>query len=379
MVRRLWLLSLVLVACAGPRRPPVRPPVGALDHVVRDVCDKQVVLLGEASHGDARTFEVKTELIKRLVDECRFSAVLFEAGSYDFIALERALAARRATPAQLANAVGAMWSAAREIEPVLGFLWDRASAGKLRLGGLDDQISSTALFAQRELPGELAATLGDTRAACEAELGRFTRYEYEDTAPYDATVRDRLLACLAEIRPRARGETAEMAAALTRVVERSFDDGPGGFAARDRSMFDALRWHLARLPAGAKLIVWCATIHAAKTGEVAPLGSHVHAALGDRAAAIGFSALGGSHGRIRKPATPLEPAPAGSLEAHAFAGSAAGDLRYLDRAQLAALGAVPARPINHRYQTASWSTIVDGMIVIREERPPQFVRGTAPQ
>jgi erythromycin esterase-like protein len=354
-----------------------------LDRVVRDVCDKQVVLLGEASHGDARTFEVKTELIKRLVDECRFSAVLFEAASYDFIALERALAARRATPAQLANAVGAKWSAARETEPVLGFLWDRVSAGKLRVGGLDDQISSTALFAQRELPGELAATLGATRAACEAELGRFTRWEYDVAAPYDAAARDRLLACLAEIRPRARGETAEMAAALTRFVERSPDADPAGFTARDRSMFDALRWYIARLPAGAKLIVWCHTIHAAKSGKVAPggvtpLGSHVHAALGDRAAAIGFSALGGSYGRPRK-ATPIEPAPAGSLEAHAFAGAAAGDLRYLDRAQLAGLGAVPARPINYQYQTADWSTIVDGMIVIREERQPQYVRGFAPQ
>ena len=146
MVTRLWLLSVILVACAGPGRPAVRPPQGALDRVVRDVCDKQVVLLGEASHGDARTFEAKTELIRRLVDECRFSAVLFEAASYDFIALERAIAARRAAPAQLANAVGAMWSAAREIEPLLGFLWDRASAGKLRLGGLDDQISSKGLF-----------------------------------------------------------------------------------------------------------------------------------------------------------------------------------------------------------------------------------------
>jgi erythromycin esterase-like protein len=51
-----------------------------LDRVVRDVCDKEVVLLGEdATHGGGKTLEIKVELITRLIDRCDFSAVAFES------------------------------------------------------------------------------------------------------------------------------------------------------------------------------------------------------------------------------------------------------------------------------------------------------------
>jgi erythromycin esterase-like protein len=341
------IVLVFLVACAQPK------PMTAIDRVVADVCSKQVVLLGEATHRDGETFLVKTTLVKRLIDECGFKTVLVESGVYDYIALRRAIARGNATLAHLTSAIGKMWTHAADLAPLFEDLFARAAAKQIVIGGIDDQISSTATFAQTALPALLAAD-----AACETELGRFTRYEYDQ--PYDAAARDRVLACLARARP-ANDEDAAMAAALTRLVERSLDQGPGGFAARDASMFELLRWHA---KSGGKLLVWCHSIHAAKRGDPMPLGAHVHRTYGDRAAAIGFSAVSGEYARVGQPARALEPPPPDSLEA-----AATGAITYFDRAALAKRGAIKARPYEYQFREARWADLLDGMIVLQTERP----------
>jgi erythromycin esterase-like protein len=401
------LLLLLAVSCAGlaagcgASAPPTaarsgevqvqaqaqaQAPRGELDRLVGDLCDKQVVLLGEASHGDGQTFATKSALIERLIDECKFSAVFFESGLYDFLDLSRA--GGTVTPARLGGAIGAMWSSAKELEPLIASLARRAAAGQLALGGLDDQISSTALYAQRELPVVLALYLeGEARPRCQAELARYTAWEFDEATPYSPVIRDRLLACLTDIgvaisrRGSAPGaaEHVAMVAALARLLERSFtEDAGAAFDARDRSMFLSFQWLASRLPPRSKIIVWCATIHAAKDlsglpriGARVPLGAHVHRAYGDRAAAIGFSAHAGGYARIRKPPTELPIAPADSLEGQVFA-QPGEDLRYVDREQLARLGTITARPVEYAFTAASWSQVLDGLVVFRRERPPQF-------
>ena len=71
----------------------------AATRVAAAVCSKRVVLLGELpEHGEARGFGVKARIVERLVARCGFRAVLFEAGSYDFFGLERAIAATLRAP-----------------------------------------------------------------------------------------------------------------------------------------------------------------------------------------------------------------------------------------------------------------------------------------
>jgi erythromycin esterase-like protein len=82
-----------------------------LDRVVRDVCNKRVVLLGEDSHhGGGGTLAAKTALVSRLIDECGFSAVVFEASLAEFVDLNRAFAAGKASPPYVADAIGGLWS-----------------------------------------------------------------------------------------------------------------------------------------------------------------------------------------------------------------------------------------------------------------------------
>jgi erythromycin esterase-like protein len=96
----------------------------ALTAVTRDVCHRQVVMLGEsATHGDGHTEAFKVALVERLVNECGFDSVFFEASHYEFINIARRLRTGQAVSVdQLSSAVGGPWKFDREFQPVLPFL-----------------------------------------------------------------------------------------------------------------------------------------------------------------------------------------------------------------------------------------------------------------
>jgi erythromycin esterase-like protein len=369
------------------------------DRVVRDVCDKRVVLLGEDSHhGGGGTLAAKAALVSRLIDECGFSAVVFEASLAEFVDLNRAFAAGKASPAYIADAIGGLWSVAGESDPLVAALFERAVRKRVVLAGLDGQIASTNLYAQTGLAGELAGYLADPRrSACQAELQRFARWQYDTASPFDDATRVRLRGCLTEIETevsgRARSAPADEAAAMASAWQSAIEASDpalsrsAGFNARDRAMHQALQWHVARLPRDSKVIVWCATVHAAKSlrgvpgfAELVPLGSYVHRDFGDAAATIGISALGGSYGRGKAPATALVPAPADSLEARAFTGDGSSDAGYLGRADLAQYSPGTAHPLDYGKPVAApWHEVIDGLLVLREEHPLTVVHDPKPR
>lgn len=407
--RSLLLLLLFSARVEGCARPPASKPSGAsdvrstpvlsepaaggdlaeLDRLVADVCGKQVVLLGEpGGHGDGRTQETKGVLVTRLIDECGFDAVFFESGIYDFVDFAHALAADTATPARLSNAINEFWARTEESQQWIPQLFARARAGRITLAGLDGQIHTTAVYARRQLVEELTSHLtGDTRSQCRAALVRYMNWQYDEKSPYSDDVRQRLRACLDEAAAalakqppsRTRDEHIVMAASLRRILDDDFENGGAlGFNTRDRLMYDNFEWHRRRLAPDSRIIVWCATIHAAKDLRgvdgyegLVPLGAYVHAAYGDRTAAIGFSAYAGSWAGIRRPARPIPEAPPGSLEAIVAPHDG---LRYLGPDQLQELGDILSRPLSHDApKRARWSEVIDGLIVFREERPPRFL------
>lgn len=383
------LLSLHAACAFGAAAKSASAP-GESDRLLHDVCGKDVVMLGEdAHHGSGATLETKAMLVRRLVDECGFSAVFFESSIYDFMDLERAFADKMATPANVADAIGGLWSTTREADPLVAYLFERARAGTLRLGGIDPQLgSATGLYTQRRLADEFSTYLpGDRRKTCRYEIDRLSNWRYEGEHDYDDAVRARLLACADDIQ---RAASRRSDAAASRVAQmavnlrRYVDMRASPFNVRDQTMYDNLVWLRARLPRAAKVVVWCATVHASKAeipgrpGAV-PMGIHVQRTFGDRAAAIGFSALGGAYAPMGSAEVTLPPAASGALERRAFEASGA-DLRYLDRRALAAFGSIEARPLDYAHPAAAdWAERLDGVLVLREERPVHRVRPARPQ
>jgi erythromycin esterase-like protein len=364
----------------------------ALNQAIRDTCGKQVVLLGEASHGDGATMEFKTRLIRRLTDECGFNALFFEASHYDFLALSRKFRLREpASPDMLSSSIGRLWNQYEELAPLIAFLFARAKDGRMALGGLDDQLGSAgAFYSLDDMPDELMDQLaGDRRGECRAALRRRIRHDYSKAFPNSAAEQARLRSCLVESKsalsaganldPDVRAERLQMLANIQRALARSPMDVASYVRNRDLSMYVNFRWLADRLPPRSKIIVWSATSHAARdasvTGQFAPgagnLGSYLDRAYGPRAFVLGFSAASGAfHYSRDEPARKLGPAGPGSLEAGAVAGARL-DAVYLGPTRLRRLGAVPGSLFSHNPLTAKWSEIVDGVVVFREERPPR--------
>lgn len=403
-MRYLLLLLPLLSGCASvPREAPPREAqeVSDADRLVRDLCDKQMALLGEESHhGSGRTIAFKAELTRRLVEECHYDAFFIESGFYDFVNIaERLKAGTPVDEPLVAAAIGGMW-ANQEMAPLVSFLTRRLNAGTLVAGGLDDQIGR-GTYAQHQMSAELVPVLeGGRRAECGAMLERHMLWRYDETHPFTVETVQSIRGCLKEMesvlaRP---GESADekVQGQLQRVrsldrffvrqaatlARESAKEGQGrdwsDFDGRDRSMFMNLEWTLGRFARPRKAIVWLATIHAAKgfkalEGDLrqgTPFGSFVQARWGRDAFVVGFSAHGGSYSLASTLRTyEMEPARADSLEGWAFANHSA-DTRYLDAKTLRELGPKAARPISYKWLTGPWETVLDGLLVIREENPP---------
>lgn len=355
-----------------------------LDRLVRDACGKEVVLLGEsAGHGGARSIEIKTEVVKRLVARCGFRGVLFETSLFEAIAENRLAAKGESAPEKFTDAMGQTWFWASEAQPLRDYLFAERAAGKLRVGGIDVQpIGITARLSRERLADELATLLPEARRAqCREEMDRHQRWAYDKAHPFDAAAKQRLLACIDAVavagkqRP-AADPLAIMAASHGRYGEMMAakrSDDPLVLQ-REQGMADALLWQRAQWPKGTRIVVWTASSHAAKfpqkSGGVPPLGALLRDALGSRVMAIGVSALGGSVGNMGGRGDPVAIAPAASdsLEARTLHDGA--PMRYLDRRQLQRHGDIEARVLAYNAPLRlRWDTLLDGMLLFREERP----------
>ena len=132
------LASVALLSVGTVARAQERTAPSIVDGVVNALCQKQIVLLGELpTHGEAHTFDAKSKITDRLIAQCGFTAILFEADVYDFIGFERAAETRTATPEQLDNAIGRFWWT-RELTPWRRALFEAATRQRVVIGGLDD-------------------------------------------------------------------------------------------------------------------------------------------------------------------------------------------------------------------------------------------------
>lgn len=382
-LRRLLGLSALLGLLVSPpqawaQRADDSPSVEA--RVAEAVCDRQVVVLGELpSHGEARGFQAKARIVELLVDRCGFDALLFEAAVYDFLGFQEALAQGRAVPAQLDRAIGGFWWT-RELADWRRWLFRQATAGRLVLGGLDDQVSATSDHARATLPGLVAASSpAGSASECRQAVERNLHWRYDDAGQrFDEPERIRLQRCARLAADALAARAGQGAGTPERVMAENlasyFDRQRGSPGARDRDevMYRNLLWHRGRMPRGSKLIVWTATVHAARQQGARPekpLGTWLAEQWGDRVAVIGFSAFAGQSSRAGTPIEPLPQAPPGSLEALATGADTA--LAFLDRPALRRIGSAPSRLFGS-FTSANWSTRFDGVVVVREEVAPTF-------
>ena len=377
MQRSSILLAVALGLTAWASRATHGAPRDVLAQVVDDLCGKQLVLLGEdRSHVAGRSIEARAEIVRRLVEQCDFDAVVFETGRYDFVEL-----ADHPDPDALRAALP-MWSQGAELDGLLSFLYPRLVDGRIRLAGMDDQINQ-GTYAHLRMPEELVGVLTQpAQATCREAFARHAQWGYDAEHPYDSRAVAGLGGCWREIAAGWRSRGDEVRAGLARDLAGAYDrdrmqlegaDVAALFSARDEAMFEIFEslWPEGRPE---RIIVWLASVHAAPDAEtegVVNFGSRVHAAYGDRAFVLATSAYAGTFGR--PPGRVIPPPPDGSLEAIAFE-KMRGAMHYLGPAALREAGIVSAHPFG--FETShvrDWATAIDGYLVLRSESPPQHV------
>jgi erythromycin esterase-like protein len=390
--------AVLLSSCAArAQSTPVEPRASfQVDDIVHDVCGKTIVLLGEPpTHGFGRTMALKSALVRRLVDQCHFNAFFIESGIYDFLDIRKKLrSGRDVTAPMLAAAIGGLW-ATHEVKPLIPFLLEKATAGRMVLGGLDDQIGR-GTYAARDMSEDLVRYLqGNASQECRSILRRHLLWRYDADSPYGTEDKSLIVGCLDRIEIAAsRGRTDDaqydlaMVASLRRRLDRDFpqdvatsiDPRLQSSNDRDRSMYENFRWLMSHLPAGSKVIIWAATTHVAKDlsgvpGQqmMVPMGSDIHREFKDRAFTLGFSACSGTYAMVGQPPRQLSAAPEASLEGQAFVNGSS-DARYFNSTQMEKFGAITARPTSTEFKTAKWNEVLDGLLVFREERPPTFLK-----
>ena len=135
---------------------------------------------------------------------------------------------------------------------------------------------------------------------------------------------------------------------------------------RDESMYRNLVWYLERLPANSRVVIWTATVHAARqrgSRSEVPLGARVVERWGNRVGTVGFTAYAGYTSMAGRPASPISDAPPESLEATATSESA---WALLDSEKLRAIGRVSSRLLG-KFGSETGSDYFDAVVVIRQE------------
>lgn len=398
-----WIFAIILAGALGvteaaraqtPAYAAIRAAEAdqeavALDAAVQASCNQRLVLLGENGfHGDGRTSAFKADLVRRLVLECGFDAVIFEASLYDFIALNQAIRRGAATPDMLSSAIGGLWNQNREVQDLIAFLFAEAREGRIDLAGMDNQLGSRGAFYSLErMPQDLAALLPvGRREDCAARLRQRIWPQFSAAEPYAEAHRTALRQCLDEIdvalnqvapaNPAERVEYLTMTSGYRRALDRDFLAPSALVQSRDRDMAYSVREIVEGLPADVRLIVWTANVHAARSGaatmtyrEAPTMGAWLDQFYGSDVFAVGFAAAGGTY-RFNGGSREIEAAETGSLEAMALA-STQNEVVWLGSADIASLGTVVGSIFQyHQPVTATWSEVFDGVVVFRAERPP---------
>lgn len=373
----------------------------------------QVVVLGEATHGDGETFRAKARLVRFLHRELGFDVLAFESGFYDCWKAWRAIEPGEDPGAAFRRSVFPIWTRAAQLQPLIAhFAAAARSERPLELAGIDPQFTGALsdgfllddLVAVAEalgLPGER------WRERVSGPLANLLSARYEQGELPEEAERTAFLDALAELEDRLREEGAGLPERgfWLRLVESTRAHAATSwridwnapllesphYGIRDHLMGEQLAWLARERFADRRIVAWMHSGHAARGlagvevpspvharlyRTLQPAGAVAHAELGDAVYTVAVLAYQGRYrtprGLVEELLRPTE----GSLEdlfhrtglPHAFL-----DLRASERRPQWLDGPMIARPVGYKEMRARWPEVFDGILFLDRMEPREWV------
>ncbi len=347
------------------------------DKLVKFACNKEILIVGESAHSDGGTLAFKSKILPKLVNECGYKAIIFEASYLDFEKINQITKPNENYDRSLfLSAWGGNWNQYSEVSTFADFIGSQ-SPNKLKIFGMDFQIGSRdAFYSMGAMSDELGdVIIGSDGEKCKSLLNPENR-TWVDDMPLKAPIDD----CLAKV-IYGLGQRTDSGAVFLRKIANAYRKGNQYIGLSRDALNDLRDYNMANqiieiknsLPKGTKIIIWTANAHAALGGlyKGRSLAQVLKAKLGKSVFSIGITAASGSLAWHADNADEkINPKP-GSLESYYKPG---GEFSILNKSELQSLGKIDGQVLlGHEHQTKDWSKLFDSIVILKTEFPATSV------
>ncbi|WP_062058512.1 erythromycin esterase family protein [Aquimarina longa] len=273
--------------------------------------DKQIVLLGEQSHGGGSTYSAKVRLVKFLHQEMGFEVMAFESGMYDCAKIARQMELGSTLIKEKTNSMFYMYSNSTEIEPLFNYIdAHKNTETPLLFTGMDSQ--HTGEKSQSSMLNDLASFLNmhNSKIPNTENWQLFIKKTNEifkmqrtitntEKLLFYKTLEDikKQLITIPSTNTNLLEDTnfwLQIMASITSQAKRYWGDIDD--IDRDRQMADNMSWLINNPFKGKKVIIWAHNFHIAKkVDNIKPMGYYLKKEFNKKMYSIGFIGYEGAY------------------------------------------------------------------------------------